>query len=77
MKLQVVGPGCRNCETLAERTDAAAKALGLEYELEKVDKIDDIVAMGILITPALVIDGEAKLVGRVPSVVELKEILST
>jgi small redox-active disulfide protein 2 len=77
MKLQVVGPGCTNCKTLAERTDAAAKELGLEYELEKVDDIKVIVSMGIMRTPALVIDGETKLVGRVPSISELKEILST
>jgi len=77
MKLQVVGPGCMNCKTLAERTDAAAKELGLEYELEKVDDLKAIVSMGVMRTPALVIDGETKLVGRVPSVSELKEILAT
>jgi len=76
MKLQVVGPGCMNCKTLAERTDAAAKELGLEYELEKVDDLKAIISMGVMRTPALVIDGETKLVGRVPSVSELKEILS-
>ena len=76
MKLQVVGPGCMNCKTLAKRTDAAAKELGLEYELEKVDDLKAIVSMGVMRTPALVIDGETKLVGRVPSVAELKEILS-
>jgi small redox-active disulfide protein 2 len=76
MKLQIVGPGCTNCRTLAERTDVAARELGLEYELEKVEELTAIVSMGIVRTPALVIDGETKLVGRVPSVAELKEILS-
>ena len=76
MKLQVVGPGCRNCKTLAERTHAAARELDLEYELEKVDDLGAIVSMGVIRTPALVVDGEIKLVGRVPSVAEVKEILS-
>jgi small redox-active disulfide protein 2 len=76
MRLQVVGPGCTNCKTLAERTDVAAKELGLEYELEKVEDLTAIVSMGIVRTPALIIDGEIKLVGRVPSVSELREILS-
>ena len=77
MKLQVVGPGCGNCRMLAERTDAAAKELGLEYELEKIEDVNAIVSMGIMRTPALAVDGEVKLAGRVPSVAEVKEILSS
>ena len=76
MKIQVLGTGCKKCATLAKVTDAAAQALGLDYELEKVTDIVKIMEAGVMTTPALVIDGEVKLSGRVPSAEELKKILS-
>jgi len=76
MKIQVLGTGCKKCATLAKATDAAAKELGLDYELEKVTDIVKIMEAGVMTTPALVIDGEVKLSGRVPSAEELKKILS-
>lgn len=75
-KLQVLGPGCPKCIELAKRTDEAAKAAGLDYELEKVSEISKIMAFGIFTTPALVVDGEVKVVGQVPSVEEIKKIIS-
>lgn len=75
-KLQVLGPGCPRCEELAVRTIAAAKALGEPYELEKVAEIDRISSFGVSMTPALVVDGEVKVVGWVPSVEEIKKILA-
>ncbi len=75
-KLQVLGPGCPKCIELAKRTDEAAKAAGLDYELEKVSEINKIMAFGIFVTPALVVDGEVKVVGKVPSVDEIKKIIS-
>lgn len=75
-KLQVLGTGCAKCHKLAEQAEAAAKALGLEYEVEKVTNINDIMAFGVMITPALAVDGEVKVAGKVPSVDELKKMLA-
>jgi len=73
--LQVLGPGCRNCTRLAENAEAAAKALGIEYTLEKVSDIEAIVKAGIMKTPGLLVDGKVILSGRVPSVEEIKALL--
>jgi small redox-active disulfide protein 2 len=75
-KIQVLGTGCPKCKKLAEHADAAAKALGIEYSLEKVTQINDIMQMGVMVTPALAIDGVVKVVGKVPSVDEIKGMLS-
>ena len=64
-KLQILGTGCSKCKALAEQTEKAAKAVGLEYELEKVTDIEKIMAFGVLSTPALAVDGEVKVSGRV------------
>lgn len=74
-KLQVLGPGCPKCEELAKRTEAAARAAGVDYELEKVKDLKQIMAFGIFTTPALVVDGEVKVVGQVPSVDEIRKII--
>jgi small redox-active disulfide protein 2 len=74
-KLQVLGPGCPKCMELAKRTDEAAKAAGLDYELEKVTELSKIMSFGIFMTPALVVDGEVKVVGKVPSVEEIKKMI--
>lgn len=75
-KLQILGPGCPKCKKLAENTKAAAESLGIEYEIEKVTKISDIIKFGVMMTPALVIDGEVKAAGKVPSVDEIREMLA-
>ena len=75
-KLQVYGTGCAKCHQLAEATQEAAQAAGVEYELEKVTGIDDIVAAGVMVTPALAVDGEVKVSGRVPSLDELQSMLA-
>jgi small redox-active disulfide protein 2 len=74
-KIQILGTGCPKCKKLAENTEAAAKQLGIEYELEKVIKINDIMKFGVMVTPALVIDGQVKVVGQMPSLEQLKEML--
>ncbi|HIJ66435.1 MAG TPA: thioredoxin family protein [Candidatus Hydrogenedentes bacterium] len=74
-KLQVLGTGCPKCRKLAENAEAAARQLDLEYELEKVSDIDGIIAFGVMMTPALAVDGEVKISGKVPSVEELKSLL--
>jgi small redox-active disulfide protein 2 len=75
-KIQVLGPGCQKCQTLFERTTQAAADLGLACEIEKVSDIQTIVSLGILSTPALVVDGNIKVYGRVPTVAQLKEMLT-
>jgi len=75
-KLQVLGPGCPKCEELAKKTEDAAKALGMDYELEKVKDLNQMMALGVFMTPALVVDGEVKVVGKVPSDEEIKKMIS-
>ncbi|MEQ8819429.1 MAG: thioredoxin family protein [Sumerlaeia bacterium] len=75
-KLQILGTGCPKCKKLTEMTEAAAKDAGIEYELEKVTGIDDIVAFGVMTTPALVVDGEVKVAGKLPTASELQSMLS-
>jgi len=75
MKIQILGMGCPKCKKLYETAEQAAKELGLDYEMEKIDDIDRITEMGVMMTPALAIDGEVKLEGRIPTIENLKEIL--
>ncbi len=75
-KVQVLGPGCPKCVELAKRTEQAAQALGGDFEVEKVSELSKIMAFGVMTTPALVVDGEVKVVGQVPSVDEIKKLIS-
>ena len=75
LKLQILGTGCPKCKKLAENTEAAAKAAGIEYELEKVTDINEIMAFGVMITPALAVDGVVKVVGKVPDPEAIKGLL--
>lgn len=77
MKLQILGKGCSKCVLLGEHAEAAAKALGLEYELEKITDINAIIDAGVMTTPALVVDGVVKSAGRVLSTEEIKTLLSS
>jgi small redox-active disulfide protein 2 len=72
MKIQVLGTGCPKCNQLAENADRAAKELGVEYELEKVTDINDIMSFGIMMTPGLAVDGEVKMSGKVASIEDIK-----
>ena len=74
-KIQVLGTGCPKCKQLAENAEAAASQLGLDHELEKVTKINDIMAFGVMVTPALAIDGQVKSTGKVLTVDEIKAML--
>ena len=75
MKVQILGTGCPKCRKLAENAEAAAKALGLDYELEKVTDINEIMAFGVMMTPALAVDGKVRVSGKVPGVEEIKGML--
>lgn len=75
-KIQILGTGCAKCQKLAENTKTAATALGLEYQMEKVTQLDQIMKFGVMSTPALVVDGVIKVSGKVPEVETLKELLA-
>ncbi len=75
-KLQILGTGCPKCKMLTELAEQAAKEMGIAYEIEKVTKINDIMKFGVMITPALVVDGKVKIVGKVASVEEIKSMLA-
>jgi small redox-active disulfide protein 2 len=74
--LQILGAGCAKCNQLAAAAKQAADESGVEYQLEKVTDLTRFADFGVMITPALVVDGEVKTVGKVPSVEELKKLIS-
>ena len=76
MKIQILGTGCPKCKTLAENAEQAAKELGLDYELIKVTNITDIMAFGVMMTPALAVDGKVKASGKVLSAEDIKKFLA-
>ena len=73
--IEILGTGCRRCHTLAENAEKAARELGIEFELFRVTELDDILDYGVLMTPALVVDGQIKIEGAVPAVEEIKPLL--
>lgn len=75
-KLQILGTGCPKCKKLAENAEAAAKAMGIEHTIEKVTDINQIMAFGVMMTPALAVDGQVKVVGKVPDVEAIKAMLA-
>jgi small redox-active disulfide protein 2 len=74
-KIQILGSGCSKCKALAQNAESAAKEMGLEYSLEKVTDIKEIMKFGVMMTPALVIDGQVKTSGKLLNVQEIKEML--
>ena len=74
-KIQILGTGCPKCKKLAENAEAAAKALGIEYEVEKITNINDIMKFGVMMTPALAVDGQVKVIGKVAGSDEIKQML--
>ena len=75
-KIQILGTGCPKCKKLAENAEAAAKELELEFEVEKVVDINEMMKFGVMMTPALVVNGEVKVSGKLPSVEEIKVLLT-
>jgi small redox-active disulfide protein 2 len=75
VKIQILGSGCSKCRLLGEHAETAAKALGLDYTLEKVTDMNAIIDAGVMKTPALAVDGEVRIAGKVASVEELKALL--
>jgi small redox-active disulfide protein 2 len=78
MKLiQILGTGCAKCNSLTAVAEAAAKSTGEPYKIEKITDIRQIMAFGVMTTPALVIDGKIRVAGKVPSIDEVKQMLAT
>ena len=75
MKVSILGTGCAKCEKLQANAEQALTELGLAADLEKVSDLQGIMSFGVMMTPALAVDGEVKVAGKVPSVAELKEML--
>jgi small redox-active disulfide protein 2 len=75
MQILVIGPGCSRCKTLAQVTEQAVKELGVAAEINKVTDLKQIMALGVMMTPALAVNGTIKLAGRVPSVDDVKKLL--
>lgn len=74
-RIQILGTGCPKCKKLAENAETAAKQAGIQYELEKVTDITKIMAFGVMMTPALAVDGVVKVVGKVLSPEAIKKML--
>ena len=74
--LQILGTGCSKCERLTEQVEQAAKELGIEHQIEKVTDIEQIISFGVMMTPALAVDGQVKAAGNIPSLEELKRLMA-
>jgi len=74
-QIQILGTGCPKCRKLTENAEAAAKELGVPYEIVKVTDINEIVKLGVLMTPGLAIDGQVKSVGKVLTAEQIKGYL--
>ncbi len=73
-KIQILGTGCPKCRKLAENAEAAVKKLGIKYTIEKVTNINEIMKFGVMMTPALVIDGQVKVAGKIPSSEDIEKM---
>ncbi|MBL7557955.1 MAG: TM0996/MTH895 family glutaredoxin-like protein [Bdellovibrionaceae bacterium] len=76
MDLKILGTGCTKCKKLEEATKTAAEELGVQYTIEKITDIEKIMAYSVMSTPALVVNGQVKVTGRVPSIEDIKKLIS-
>ncbi len=75
-RIQILGTGCPKCRTLTANAEAAVKSLGIEAQIEKVEKIPDIMKFGVMVTPALVVDGVVRSAGKVLSADDIGRLIS-
>ena len=75
MKIEILGSGCAKCKSVEKLVRSIVEELGIKADIIKVEDLQEIVNRGIMMTPAVFIDGEAKIVGRVPTAEELKKLL--
>ena len=75
VKIEILGTGCAKCKSLAKNVEKAVQEMGMQAEIVKVDSIQEIMNRGVMMTPALYVDGESKMVGRTATVEEIKRML--
>lgn len=75
MKIEILGTGCPKCKTTEKNVRKAVEELGIQAEIVKVEDLQEIINRGVMMTPAVVIDGETKIVGRIPSPDDIKKFL--
>ncbi|MDT8421892.1 MAG: thioredoxin family protein [Desulfuromonadales bacterium] len=75
IKIQILGTGCAKCEKLAANARQAADNLKLDYQLEKITELNQIMSFGVMTTPGLAVDGKVLIAGKVPSPAELEKLL--
>ena len=75
IKIEVLGTGCPSCQATMSNAEAAVSQVGIQVELVKVYDISEITARGVMMTPALAVDGVVRMAGKVPTVDEIKELL--
>ena len=76
MKIQILGTGCLKCKKTIEAAEVAVKELGIDAEIVKITNINEIMKFGVMMTPALAVDGEVKFMGKVPTVEQIKELIT-
>tara|TARA_R110001592_G_scaffold363372_2_gene686276 strand:- start:148840 stop:149070 length:231 start_codon:yes stop_codon:yes gene_type:complete len=76
MKFTIYGSGCAKCQKLTANAEAAAQALGVDYDIEKVTDINGIIDAGVMHTPALAVNGEVVIEGKIPGPDEIKQLLA-
>jgi len=76
MKIEVVGPGCFRCVETEKNVNEALKQLGIDAEVTHIYDMGEIIKRGVMFTPAVIVDGEIKTSGKIPTVNEIKKILS-
>ena len=74
-KIQILGTGCPKCQKLTENAKAAADQLGIEYEVEKIADLGEIAKFGVMMTPALAVDGQVKITGKLLDVDAIKPLI--
>ena len=75
MKIEVLGTGCAKCKATEKVVKKAVEELGIQAEVVKVEDLQDIINRGVMMTPAVIIDGEVKTVGHTPTVEEIKKLI--
>ena len=74
-KIQILGTGCAKCQKLADNAKQAADSLGIEYEIEKVTDLNQIMGFGVMTTPGLVVDGKVLFAGKVSNPTDIEKMI--
>ena len=77
MKIEIVGPGCPRCIATEKSVKEAVKQLGIQAEISKVTDVAEFAKKGVMFTPGVIVDGQVKISGKIPTVDEIKQILSS